>query len=463
MSPDEDQRGGSPDGDQRGGLWPDLAPWRSSRGFRLLFASRTVTALGTQASEVALLVQAKQLTGSPLAVGLLGVVELVPLVVFGLYGGVLADRFDRRPLIRWCEAALGGCAVLLLVNALLPAPALWPLFTVTAVMMAAAALQRPSLDASVPRMVPREQLTAASALLSLSQNASFLLGSALGGVLAVAPGPWLVYGIDAVGFAASFGLLTRLPGMPGAADAAAPALRGITGGLRYAVRRPDLLGSYLADLAAMIFAYPNALFPFLAVELHARWATGLMFAAPSVGAFGVTVLSGWMGRIRRHGLAIALSAAAWGLAMAGFGLSPDVYVALACLVAAGAADMISGIFRQTLWNQTIPDEFRGRLAGVELLSYGIGPPAGQFRSGVVASLAGTRVSLVSGGLLCAGAVAVVAALLPGFIRSGKDPGKGRCPAAQGSAGHRADGVLGRPVPTQGNGVNAEMDRKMLPA
>src|SRR4051794_34807316 len=200
MSPNGDQ------GEQRAALWPDLAPWRSSRAFRLLFISRTVTALGTQASEVALLVQAKQLTGSPLAVGLLGVVELVPLVVFGLYGGVLADRFDRQPLIRWCEAALGVCVVLLLVNALLPAPALWPLFTVTAVMVAVAALQRPSLDASVPRLVPREQLTAASALLSLSQNASFLLGSTLGGVLAVAPGPWLVYGIDAVGFAASFGL-----------------------------------------------------------------------------------------------------------------------------------------------------------------------------------------------------------------------------------------------------------------
>ncbi len=127
------------------------------------------------------------------------------------------------------------------------------------------------------------------------------------------------------------------------------------------------------------------------------------------------------------------------------------------VLAAGAADMISGIFRQTLWNQTIPDEFRGRLAGVELLSYGIGPPAGQLRSGVVASLAGTRFSLVSGGLLCTGAVAVVAALLPGFIRSGK----GRCPAAQGSAGHRADGVLGRPVPTQRNDLNAEMGRKML--
>jgi len=446
-------------GDQgrRAGLWPDLAPWRSSRGFRLRFASRTVIALGAQASEVALLVQAKQLTGSPLAVGLLGVVELVPLVVFGLYGGVLADRFDRRLLIRWCEAALAVCAVLLLVNALLPAPALWPLYAVSAVMMAAAALQRPSLDASVPRLVRREQLTAASALLSLSQNACFLLGSALGGALAVTPGPWLVYGIDAVGFATSFGLLTLLPGLPGAADAGPAALRGITGGLRYAVRRQDLLGSYLADLAAMIFAYPNALFPFLAAELHARWATGLMFAAPSVGAFGVTVLSGWMGRISRHGLAIALAAAAWGLAMAGFGLSPDVWIALAFLVAAGAADMISGIFRDVLWNQTIPDELRGRLAGVELLSYGVGPPAGQLRSGVVASLAGTRFSLVSGGFLCAGAVAVIAALLPGFIR----PGTGGCPAAQGSAGHRADGVLGRPVPTQGNDMKADKDRKIL--
>ena len=371
-----DPAGGDPAGGdpaRRPGLRPDLAPLRSSRGFRLVFASRTVTALGTQASEVALLVQAKQLTGSPLAVGLLGVVELVPLLVFGLYGGVLADRFDRRVLMRWCEAALAGCAALLLVNALLPHPALWPLYAVTTVMMAATALQRPSFDASLPRLVRRDQLTAAAALLSMSQTASFLLGSALGGVLAVTPGPWLVYGMDAAGFAVSFGLLTRLHPMPGAIrETITRRLRGITAGLRYAVRRQDLLGSYLADLAAMIFAYPNALFPFLAAELHAPWATGLMFAAPSVGAFGVTVFGGWMGRVRRHGLAIALAAGAWGLMMAGFGLSPDLYVALACLIAAGAADMVSGIFRQTLWNQTIPDALRGRLAGVELLSYGVG-------------------------------------------------------------------------------------------
>jgi MFS family permease len=399
---------------------PDLAPLRSSRGFRLVFASRTVTAFGTLAVEVALLVQAKQLTGSPLVVGLLGMAELVPLVVFGLYGGVLADRFDRRALMRWCELGLAGSSVLLLVNARLTHPALWPLYALAAVMSAVSTLQRPSLDASLPRLVAREQLTAAIALLSMSQNASFLLGSAFGGVLAVTPGPWLVYALNAAGLVASFGFLTRLEPLPGAAEADGGAegvgVRDIATGLRYAVSRQHLLGSYLADLAAMIFAYPNALFPFMAAQLHATWATGLMFAAPSAGAFGVTVVSGWMGRVRRHGLAIALSAAGWGLAMTGFGLSPDLYLALGFLVAAGAADMVSGIFRTTLWNQTIPDTLRGRLAGVELLSYSVGPPAGQLRSGVVASLVSTRFSLVSGGLLCVGAVAVVGVLLPGFIR-----------------------------------------------
>jgi hypothetical protein len=146
-----------------------------------------------------------------------------------------------------------------------------------------------------------------------------------------------------------------------------------------------------------------------------------MFAAPTAGAFGVTLTSGWMGRIRRHGLAIALAAAGWGLAIAGLGLSPDIYVALACLVVAGGADMVSGIFRETLWNQTIPDGLRGRLAGVELLSYGVGPPAGQLRSGALASLVGTRFSLVSGGLFCVGAVAAISGLLPLFVRYKSEP------------------------------------------
>ena len=198
-------------------LWPDTSPLRGPRAgaFRAVFLSRTVVYLGSQAAEVALLVQAKQLTGSPLVVGTLGLAELVPLVVFGLYGGVLADRFDRRALMRWCEPGLALCGVLLLLNALLPHPLLWPLYLVAALMMAFASLQRPAFEAATPRIVPRAQLTAAAAILSLSTNASVLLGSSLGGVLAVAPGPWLVYALDAVGFVVSFFLLSwGVPELP---------------------------------------------------------------------------------------------------------------------------------------------------------------------------------------------------------------------------------------------------------
>ncbi|HEX3922476.1 MAG TPA: MFS transporter [Streptosporangiaceae bacterium] len=396
-----------------------MAPLRASRDFRLLFASRTVTLFGSQATEVALLVQARRLTGSATAVGLLGAAELVPLVVFGLYGGALADRRDRRRLIRWCEAGLGGCAALLVLNAALRHPAVWPLYLLAAALMALTALQRPSLDASVPRVVRRDQLTAASALLSLSSNASFILGSALGGVIATWPGPQAVYLLDLVSFAISLGFLAWLGPLPG--PGRSPALtrragrRGLLDGLRYARGRPELVGSYLVDLAAMTFAFPNALFPFVAARLHTPWAVGLMFAAPSAGALAASATSGWAGRVHRHGRAIALAAAGWGLAIAGFGLAPDIGAALALLVAAGGADMLSGIFRDTLWNQTIPDALRGRLAGLELLSYGLGPSAGQIRAGAVAGVTSPRISLVSGGLACVAAVALTCAVLPGLV------------------------------------------------
>jgi MFS family permease len=414
-------------------LVPDVTPLRGpgAAGFRAMFASRTVAYLGSQAAEVALLVQAQRITGSPLVVGTLGLAELAPLIVFGLYGGVLADRFDRRALMRWSEPGLAGCAVLLLVNALLPQPLLWPLYVIAALMMGLASLQRPAFEAATPRVVPRAQLTAAAAIMSLSTNASVLVGSSLGGVLAAAPGPWLVYALDAAAFALSFVLLSRLPSLPpkredAALDDAAlddageladgPALREILIGLRYAVGRRDLLGSYLADLSAMIFAYPNAMLPFLAVQLHAPWSTGLMFAAPSAGAFAVSATSGWMPRVRRHGLAIALAASGWGLAMALAGLAPDVWVALACLAAAGGSDECSAVFRDAMWKQSIPDHLRGRMAGIELLSYAAGPPAGQLRSGAVAAVTSVRFSLASGGLACVAAVAAVVVVLPAFRR-----------------------------------------------
>ena len=402
-------------------LVPDVTPLRGPEGrsFRAMFTSRTVAYLGSQAAEVALLVQAQRITGSPLVVGTLGLAELVPLVIFGLYGGVLADRFDRRALIRWCEPGLAACALLLFANSLLPHPLLWPLYVIAALMMALASLQRPAFEAATPRIVARDQLTAAAAVMSLSTNASVLVGSSLGGVLAAAPGPWLVYALDAAGFAVSFVMLSRLPQLPPTREESAeladgPALREILVGLRYAVSRRDLLGSYLADLSAMIFAYPNAMLPFLAAQLHAPWSTGLMFAAPSAGAFAVSATSGWMPRVRRHGLAIALAASGWGLAMALVGLAPDVYVALACLAVAGGSDECSAVFRDAMWKQSIPDHLRGRLAGIELLSYAAGPPAGQLRSGAVAAVTNVRFSLTSGGLACVAAVGAVVVALPAF-------------------------------------------------
>ena len=402
-------------------LVPDVTPLRGpgAGGFRAMFTSRTVAYLGSQAAEVALLVQAQRITGSPLVVGTLGLAELVPLIIFGLYGGVLADRFDRRALMRWCEPGLGACALLLLLNALLPRPLLWPLYVIAALMMAIASLQRPSFEAATPRVVPGAQLTAAAAIMSLSTNASVLIGSSLGGVLADSPGPWLVYALDAAGFTVSFLMLSRLPTLPPTQEDSAeladgPALREILVGLRYAVTRRDLLGSYLADLAAMIFAYPNAMLPFLAAQLHAPWAAGLMFAAPSAGAFAVSAMSGWMPRIRRHGLAIAFAAAGWGAAMALVGLAPDVYVALVFLAVAGGADECSAVFRDTMWKQSIPDHLRGRMAGIELLSYAAGPPAGQLRSGAVAAVTSVRFSMTSGGLACVAGVAAVVAVLPAF-------------------------------------------------
>jgi MFS family permease len=395
-----------------------------------------VVFLGSQAAEVAILVQAQRLTGSPLVVGTLGLAELVPLIVFGLYGGVLADRFDRRKLMVWCEPGLAACAGLLLVNSLLPHPPLWPLYVVAALLMAFTSLQRPAFEAATPRVVPLDKMTAASAILSLSTNASELIGSSLGGALAAAPGPWLVYALDVAGYVVSFAMLRRLPALPpitpgggsdrsdgsdGGPDGAdpgsrAPALSEILVGLRYAVSRRDLLGSYLADLSAMIFAYPSAMLPFLAVELHAPWSTGLLFAAPSMGALIVSATGGWMPRIRRHGLAIAVSAGCWGLAMAAVGASPALYAALFFLVVAGGADECSAIFRDTMWKQSIPDHLRGRMAGIEMLSYAAGPPAGQLRSGAVAAVTSPRFSLTSGGLACVAAVAAVLAVLPAFRR-----------------------------------------------
>jgi MFS family permease len=389
--------------------------------FRALFLSRGLAMLGSLAAETALLIQAKELTESPLVVGLLGVAEVVPLVVFGLIGGHLADRWDRRRLALGCEAGLLVVALVLTVNALLPRPQIAVLFVAAALTMAISSLQRPSLDAAVPRLVVRDQLAAAAALDSLFGNASQIVGPALGGLVATGPGPAAVYGFDAVTFAVSIGLLFRLPSLrPRAGDPTEEVpiggWHGLLEGFRYAVTHQELLGSYLVDLAAMIFAYAVPLYPFMAGLLHANWAAGLLFSAEAVGGLVVSATSGWLGRVRRYGLGISLAAAVWAVAIAALGLAPNIVVALVLLMVAGAGDMVSGVLRDALWNRVIPDRVRGRMAGIALLSYGLGPTIGQVRGGAVAGRFGVRQAITLGGVSALLAVGGLTLALPRYRR-----------------------------------------------
>jgi len=393
----------------------DLRPWRTSRDYRLLWSSGAVSVLGSFITYVTVPLQIKELTGSYLAVGAMGLVELVPMIVFGLYGGALADAVDRGRIVLLAEAGLALMSLLLLANSLLPHPMLWLMYVVVALAAALDGLQRPSLDALLPRIVPRDQLTAAIALSSMRFSVGAIVGPAIGGLIAATFGVSIAYTCDLVSFAIALSLLAQLKAVPAPSDADKPSLRGILEGLRYAGSRPELLGTYLVDIAAMILAMPNALFPFLADEIGAPWALGLMYAATSVGALAVTLTSGWTSKMHRHGLLVAVAAGAWGLAMAGAGWSKPVWLVLFFLVLAGAADCVSGLFRSTMWNQTIPDHLRGRLAGIELLSYTTGPQLSQIRAGGMASLLGVRPAIWTGGLACVVAV-LGSAGLRGFIR-----------------------------------------------
>jgi MFS family permease len=393
----------------------DVTPLRVSRDFRLLFAGQTVSFFGSMMTFVALPVQVFQLTKSSLAVGMLGVTEFVPIFVMAFVGGALADAVDRRRMALITEALLTAGTVVLILNSLLPQPRVWLLYVCAALFAALNGLQRPSLDALIPRIVPSELMPAAVALKSLSATVSMIGGPALGGLLVATAGPTAAYSIDFVTFAASLAALALIRAVPPPQGADAPSLRSIIEGLRYARSRPELLGTYLIDINAMFFGMPMALFPAIA-EGFGGASVGLLYAAPAFGAMCITLTSGWTRRVQRHGLAVAFAAGCWGLAIVGFGFAPTLWVALVCLALAGASDMVSGLFRTTIWNQTIPDHLRGRLAGIEMVSYTAGPLLGNAESGIAAGLFGVRASIVSGGVLCVAGTALLSLLLPAFLR-----------------------------------------------
>lgn len=393
----------------------DTSPLRASRDFRLLFAAGTIFYLGGMVTYVAIPFQIYHLTGSNFAVGAVGLVELVPLVVFGLYGGALADHVDRRRLLIWTGVAQAVFTVALLVNAFVDRPRVWVLFVVSALLASSSALQRPSREALMPRTLRHDQITAGNALVSLGMQIGVLVGPAIGGLLIAYVGLGFCYAVDITGLALATVLYVLMRPYAHIAETTPPSLAGIREGLRYALSRRDLLGTYLVDIAAMLLAIPVVLFPALAQEVfHNPAALGLLYSAETVGALLATATSGWTARVHHHGRAIVLAAAAYGAMIALAGVMPSIWLVAAFLMLSGAADMISGVFRGTVWNQTIPDQMRGRLAGIEMLSYSLGPLGGQVRAGVVADLWTVRGSITSGGLACVAGVGLTAVWLQDF-------------------------------------------------
>jgi MFS family permease len=410
---------GQPPGWRRrlAGLRIDVTPLRTSRDFRLLFAAGTVFYIGGMVSYVALPYQVYQLTGSNFAVGAMSLVELLPLIVFGLYGGALADHVDRRKMLVLCGIAQVVLTAGLLANSLLDKPSVWTIYAIGFFLAIAQSLQRPSREALLPRVVRHDELTAAAAVSSFGMQIGTLVGPAIGGIMVATIGVVWAYGVDVASLVIATTLYFALRRYPPTEHSTPPSLSGIVTGLRYAVGRRDLLGTYVIDMVAMFMAMPIVLFPAFAKEvLEQPTLLGLLYTAESVGTMLATVSSGWTSRFHHHGRAVVVASMCWGGAIALVGIAPNAWVAIVFLMFAGAADMISGIFRSTIWNQTVPDELRGRLAGIEMLSYSVGPMGGSARAGLVADLTTVRTSIVSGGVLCVVGVAGTAAWLRDFWR-----------------------------------------------
>ena len=390
----------------------DLAPLRKSVDFRKLWSAELISYLGTMFTYVAVPFQIKELTNSYVAVAISGLVEIVPLVIFGLYGGVLADAIDRKKLIWITEFLSLFFTGILLINSLRSSPSIVLIYIVAGLFAAVSGLRQPAMTAALPRLVDHEDMAAASALMSLRWQAGVIVGPAIGGVIISTYSVAAGYAVDIATFVISLILLSMMSNIPASQEAEKPSLAALFEGIKYSFARRDLLGTYLIDLAAMFFAMPTALIPFWADQLGAPWALGLLYAAGTVGSVAIVLTSGWTKNVRFYGRAIMWAAIGWGAAIALAGATNYLALVLLFLALAGASDMVSALFRSAMWNQTIPDNLRGRLAGIELLSYSLGPLAGQMRAAGMAAAFSLTFSVTAGGIICIISVVLLAGFFP---------------------------------------------------
>ena len=395
----------------------DLRPLRESRDFRRLWSGGVISVTGQEITIVALFVQIYALTHSPAAVGLVGAVEFVPLLLGTIVGGPLIDRYDRRRLLAVTQTAMAASAAVLLLSALAENPPLWPIYAAAAVAAGVSGVDAPTRSAMTPNLVGKELLPAAINLNFAMWNIAVIIGPAIGGVVVGVAGLAWAYGANLVTYAVAVLLVLSMhPARPQGEQEPPRWLRAVKEGFAYLRGRPVLQSSFTIDIFAMVFGLPEALFPVLAaLRFHGGpGAVGALFSSAAVGALVATLTAGWIGRVKHQGLAVIWAVVAWGAAITAFGLASDLWVACLLLAVAGGADSISAVFRSTILQSTVPDELRGRLSSIHFLVVSGGPRLGNLESGVVAQLTTPTIAVVSGGLLCILGALGIALFVPAF-------------------------------------------------
>jgi MFS family permease len=388
-------------------LFADVSPLRHSRNFRRLWAGQTISAMGSQLTLVALAYQTFHLTHSTFMVGLLGFVGLVPLLAGSLWGGTLADAWDRKRVLTLTQFAMAIAVGGLAVNAALDHPEVWVLFA--AASAGFQGMDWPARRAALPVLVSAEDVTAAVTLQTTTMALSMVVGPAVGGILIARLGLSTVYLIDVATYAVSLTVVLLLPRLVPSGGGTPMGFRSMAQGFRHLKGERLLSATYLIDLNAMIFGMPRAVFPALAVHLYGGGAgvVGLLYAAPGAGALVGSLVTGWTARIRHQGRAIAACVVVWGGTIAIFGVVRILWVGLALLAVAGAADVISAVFRQNVQQRAVPDHLQGRLSGTFFAVVAGGPRLGDLETGVAAAIGGPEFAVWSGGLACVVGVGIL--------------------------------------------------------
>jgi MFS family permease len=376
----------------------DVSPLKENSNYRWLYLSQLISFFGSMITYVAIPFQMYEITGSTFHVGMLGIVQLIPLVISGFWGGAFADSLDRRKLIVVTQMASAVGNLLLVWFSLSSSGNYWLLYILSGLMAICKGLERPPLEALTQQLIKKEDIPKVSSLQSFKTTAGMIMGPAVGGILISSFGIVATYVVDFFTYAFSIYCLLQLKNFPVLSEKRKANLSSIMDGFKYAMKRPDLIGTYVVDMASMTFAFPNPLFPALAKILGGADKLGWLYSSVAIGALLATVTSGWTHKIVAHGKVITICAFLWCVGIVAFGLSQSFYIAIFALAFAGFVDMISGIFRATIWNETIPSEYRGRLASVEMISYSSGPLLGNTFMGAMADSVGYESALMWGGI-----------------------------------------------------------------